>query len=44
MILLDLANLQSSHSNPDLYDINIIDISVMYIVRNVITKSWYLKK
>ena len=44
MILLDLANLRSSHSNPDLYDVDIIDISVMYIARNVITKSWYRKK
>ena len=44
MILLDLANLRSSHSNPDLYDVDIIDIGVMYIARNVITKSWYRKK
>ena len=44
MVLLDLAHLRSSHSNPDLYDVDIVDISVMYIIGNVITNSWYLKK
>ena len=44
MILLDLANWRTSHSNSDLYGIDIMDISVMYIVGNVITKIWYPKE
>ena len=44
MIFLDLANSGTSHSNPDLYDIDIMDINVIYIVGNVTTKSWYLKE
>ena len=44
MIFLDLANSGTSHSNPDLYDIDIMDINVIYIVGSVTTKSWYLKE